>query len=287
MVNRDTNMNRSNEVEDIDLEARLRIYMPAMFRLLKDNNLNGKQWRNLHKRFLEVHAERIRKYKENENYLLIEANFFDLISSAINGHKPAIRLVGYFDVLYKALNKTLNEDEKKLIRTTDYNSLINMDHKFRNFIGELAVLLNALEGRRYNLVGIERDKIGGGKKADFTLLDIASGKEELVEVVNIHLDEEQFLEENITSKITKKIKEKTEERVDFKEFTLVPVIWAPVSVLKVLADLYKSGNGPKFHNVHQPVAYCVFEAPDGQPVYRFANIATLFPEGRILVQWLD
>ena len=140
----------------VDLESRLKQYMPAMFLLLAEKNLKAQQWRNLNKRFVEEHNRRVDEYARNNDYLLVEANLYDLINAVFGGDKSALHLVGYIDVLFKALDKNLLPQEKAMVRNTIYNALINFDHKFRNFIGELAVLNNAVEGRRYSLSAIEK-----------------------------------------------------------------------------------------------------------------------------------
>jgi len=280
-------MEEEDKVIEIDLEQHLRIHMPAMFRLLADRNLKKAQWKKLNKRFIEEHNKRTALYKTNNDYLQVEANFFDLITSTIRGKQSAFRLIGYFDVLFKALDKNLLPDEKLMIRDTLYNALINLDHKFRNFIGELAVLNSAVDKRRYSLVGIEKDFIAQKKTADFTLFDNTTKKKELVEVVNIHLDDSRYLKETLTEKITNKVADKSCNTSDHSPFTLVPVIWAPVSVLQDLEKLYKSGNGVVISGVSEPCAYCNFTGPDNFPVYRFCSISTLFPQGEILVEWVD
>lgn len=276
----------SNEIK-VDLETRLKLYMPALFRLLGDDNLNSRQWKKLNNKFIKEYNRRKSLYEANNNYLLVEANIYDLISSMLSGNKSAFRLIGYFDILFKGLDNNLLAEEKRLIRDTLYDTLINLDHTFRNFIGELSVLLNLVDQRRYGLLGIEKDFIAGRKTADFTVLDNTTNTIELVEVVNIHFDQSKYLKENLTQKISNKIVDKTQNSESFKPFTLVPVIWAPVEVLKEIATLYKTDVSMKIPGSHEPLAYCVFEDPNGHPVYRFAHISTLFPDGQITVQWVD
>ena len=271
----------------VDLEQRLRLYMPAMFRLLSDRNLKAIQWRRLNKKFVEEHKKRKLLYEANNNYLRIEANFYDLINATINGDQSAFRLVGYFDILFKGLDNNLLPLEKVMVRDTVYFALINFDHKFRNFIGELSVLLNAVENRRYSLLGIEKDIIANNNTADFTLLDNATGAKELAEVVNIHLDDSNYLKENLVNKIEKKLEEKTNKLVHFAPFSLIPIIWAPWEVLKDIATLYKSGDVITINGVVEPVAYCAFCDSNNRPIYRFGPISTLFPKGDIFVKWVD
>ena len=280
-------MEDNRKVVEVDLEQRLRLYMPAMFRLLADRNLKKAHWKKLSKKFVAEHYKRAALYEANNNYLLVEANFFDLINATIRGEKSAFRLVGYFDILFKALDKNLLSGEKIMVRDTLYNALINLDHKFRNFIGELAVLCNAVDKRRYSLLGVEKDFIAQNKTADFTLLDNNTGETELLEVVNIHLDDSIYLKETLVTKLTGKLADKTCNSSSHKPFTLVPVIWAPVAVLQDLRQLYKSGNGVVINGVNEPVAYCAFSGPNDLPIYRFCPISSLFPEGQIFVEWVE
>jgi len=272
---------------EVNLEQGLRAYMPAMFRVLGNGNLKKGQWRNLNKKFVEEYNKRKALFHANNNYLLIEANLFDLINATLRGDESAFRLVGLLDILFKGLGKHLLEDEKIMVRDTIYATLINFDHKFRNFVGELLVLLNAVENRRYTLLGVEIDFIANNNTADFTLLDGSTGNKELVEVVNIHFDDANYLKETLENKIRDKVDKKTGGRADYKSFTLAPVIWAPWKVLKEIGELYKTGNGVVMDAVNEPLAYCFFSGPNDIPVYRFGKISTLFPEGRILVNWVD
>jgi len=272
---------------EVDLEQQLQFYMPSMFRLLADRNLKKRQWKKLNKKFVDEHYKRVSLYETNNNYLLVEANFYDLINATMRGEKSAYSLVGYFDILFKALDKNLLPEEKVMVRDTIYSTLIHFDHQFRNFIGELAVLCNAVDKRRYSLLGVEKDTIAQNKTADFTLLDNNTGKKELVEVVNIHLDNSNYLKETLINKLTEKFADKTCNSSDYKRFTLVPVIWAPVAVLQDLRELYKSGNGVAINDINEPVAYCAFSGPNDLPIYRFCPISSLFPEGQIFVEWID
>ena len=281
-----TSENTPDEIE-VDLEQRLRLYMPSMFRVLGYGNLKKGQWRNLNKKFVEEHLKRKALYEANNNYLLVEANLFDLINATLKGNESAFRLVGLLDILFKGLGNHLLLEEKVMIRDTIYAALINFDHKFRNFIGELLVLLNAVENRRYSLVGVESDKIAKNNSADLTLLDNSTGEKELVEVVNIHFDNSDYLKETLNFKIKDKMVKKTGGSSDFKPFTLAPVIWAPWEVLKDIGELYKSGNGVVMDNVNEPVSYCFFSGSNDMPIFRFGKVSTLFPEGEIYVNWVD
>ena len=277
----------NNKPFEVDLEPKLRLYMPAMFRVLDNGNLKKGQWRNLNKRFVEEYYKRKELYAANNNYLRMESNFFDLIDATLRGEEEAFRLVGLFDILFKGLGSHLLVTEKIMVRDTIYSTLINFDHKCRNFIGELLVLLNAIENRRYSLIGVEIDFIAQNNTADFTLLYNSTGEKVLVEVVNIHLDNSDYLTETLNNKIKEKIEKKTGGNSDFKPFTLAPVIWAPFEVLKEIAALYKSGNGVEMDGVNEPLAYWFFSVPNGMPIYRFGKVSTLFPEGNIFVKWVD
>lgn len=271
---------------EIDLEQRLRMYMPSMFRLLGTGNLSKRKWKKINQKFIEVYNERTEDYKSNNNHLQVKANLYDLIISMIKGNASAARLLGYFDVLFKSLDNNLAVEQKPLVRNSLFNVLVEMDHNFRNYIGELSVLNNILEGGKYKLLGIESDIISQNKTADFTLEDDLCNKE-LVEVLNIHIDSSEYINETLQSKIEEKVGKKTSAEDSYNEFTLVPVIWAPVNVLQDIATLYKSGLGFKMNYVHEPLAYCVFSDPNNLLIYRFCSVSRLFPDGQILVKWVD
>ncbi len=277
-----------NEIDpiELDLEQRLGLYMPAMFRLLVDNNLEQWQWDNLNKKFLDTQNKRITSQKTINKPLIIESNLYDLINATFRGNKSAFRFVSYVDILFKHLGNNLLPEEKRMIKDTLYNTLISHDHQFRNYIGELSILNKAVEKRTYSLIGAERDIIAHGTTADFTLLNNQSGKTELFEVVNIHFNSSEKLKGRLFRKVKEKIKEKTCKQIDYSPFTLIPVLWAEWKILKELEQLYKSGSGVEIEGVNEPLAWCVFEDEKDGIFHRFMPIKQLFPEGRILVTWV-
>jgi hypothetical protein len=268
----------------IDLENRLKSYMPSIFELLEGHNLSRKQWKKLNKNFINKFNERKKSYTANNDYLLVEANMFDIISGAIDRNESALRLLGFFNVLFERLSKNLSKDEKSKIRDTIFNILVNLDHKYRNFIGELAVLNSLLENTTQTLIGVESDIISKKNTADYTIGKRGNSEIELVEIVNIHIDEADInLNEILTQKITNKLNEKTNCDANHEVFTLVPVIWAPVVDLQRVESLYKSGERIDIPNVSEPFAYCCFYTPANLPIYRFCRITTLFTKNEIEV----
>lgn len=109
-------------------------------------------------------------------------------------------------------------------------------------------------------------------------MDNNTGEQELVEVVNIHLDDANYLKENLVNRIEKKLLEKTSGKADYPRFTLVPVIWSPWEVLKDIEAHHKSGNGIATNGVVEPMAYCAFSGPNDLPLVaacrHFSSLAT-------------
>jgi len=272
----------SNDMQ-VDLHTNLRRYMPAMFRLLMEDGLSQDKWDNLNRKFVSTYQKRIALQTKSKKPLIVEANLYDLISSTFHNDKSALRFVGYIDIIFKLLGNNLFPEEKLMVTETLYNVLVSHDHQFRNYIGELSVLNKAIEKRTYNLIGVERDSIAQGTTADFTLLNNQTGKTELFEVVNIHLNNSQ----KIKGRLFRKIKEKTCKQANYTPFTLIPVLWAEWKILKEVEQLYITGNGVEMEGVNEPFAFCAFSDENNKPIYRFMPIKKLFPEGRILVNWIS
>lgn len=80
----------------IDLKNRLSEYIPILFEFLGDETIS---WSKINSQFMKNLDSRKRLYAANDNYLLIEASFYDIISEGINGNKSALRIFSFINKL--------------------------------------------------------------------------------------------------------------------------------------------------------------------------------------------
>ncbi len=211
----------------------------------------------------------------------IPASFYNIISSAIAKEEQAIRLLDYIQKLFEELTDILDKEEKLLIRANIYGFLTNMDLKYLNFLGELAVLHRLKKTSPLKLIGTEVpvDPMNkNGSKIDFLILNSQTKKEELVEVINIHLTERNISSDDkieilLSQKIIEKLSKKGLNR--HRKFFLVPVLWGQWDEIKVVKEYY-SIHKPEFPNTIIPSCFVTFTDPNGARVHRFGTIDTIF-----------
>ena len=269
--------------QTIDLENKLPIYLPGLLELLNNKTFRPHEWRKINTN-LEKHLSERRQTIIRNNYLKVETNIYDIIIGVIEGKTSPYSYFQYLYILFKRLTKNLTIEERKKLRPTLYSVLINLDHKYRNFIGELSVLNNIRESNKdYRLIKVDKDIIVDEKKADFTFEHIYTKELELFEVVNIHAYETVAgfdLKRFVIGKIQDKILAKTKGKSDYRPFKLVPVFWGQVEDMKRLNEIFKNEKVELPENVFEPLSLCSFDGPDF-PVHRFVKISELFTEGPI------
>jgi hypothetical protein len=246
-----------------DVEERLRIYFPSLFLLLKDKQFS---WGRVNKIFYEEYLNRKAEYEANNNYLRMQAGFFDIISASLNGRSDALNLFAFFDNLISELAFRIPDKQKNWLKTTLYNVFTNWDRNYLNFFGELAVLNNFLKAG-FTLGKIE-ERLSSGKEIDFAFFGLDQGKKVLIEIVNIHL--EIFENKNdiemvklYRQKIFEKLKEKTNGSLADMNFSLIPVVWGSHEELLRLYSLYNKGITIENLNVIEPNCYMCYTYETG------------------------
>ncbi len=271
--------------QKFDLENKFFIYLPGMLELINNKTFRPREWKKINTN-LEEHINDRRKIITRDNYLRAETNIYDIIIGVIEGKTSPYSYFQYLQILFKQLTKNLTVEERKKLRPTLYSVLINLDHKYRNFIGELSVLNNIRENNKnYRLIRVDKDIIVDEKKADFTFENVDTKEIELIEVVNIHAYEtpEGFdLKRFVVGKIEDKIRIKTSGKSDYRSFKLVPVFWGEIENMKKLNGIFKHEKVELADNVFEPLSLCSFVGPDF-PVHRFVKISELFTDGPIEV----
>lgn len=267
-----------------DIENKLRTYLPVFFELLNNNSFD---WVEVDKCFDRTAGKYMERHEKTKTTFQIEAALVIIIKrSQVDKEPDAIRLFEFIRNLFEQLADLTTPDEKKLIVPALFGLLTNVDMKYLNFLGELAVLcllkmrlpLTLLETERPLL--LDKPK---GPKIDFHLQNRDTGQEHLIEIVNIRLDEkntasddaiERLLDQKIRLKLLKKGIDKD------SSFLLFPVIWGGWDKVKRIADYYKQ-KSPKFENTAIPSSFVPFTEPSGKPVYKFGTIDTLFKNAAI------
>jgi hypothetical protein len=260
----------------VDIEPKLREYFPILFELLEGIKLD---WKRINTKFSETHLKRLTDYIRG-NRELVESNFFDVLTEDRKGNKKGTKMLLYFRILLEELSDNLSHDDKKKIKKTLYNLLIESDLNYLNYIGELSVLNLFLHKGIYKLHEIE-SPLGNGNGADFSLAPVDGGQFILIEVVNIRPqtfpETDALLKKFIEGKLQEKIDKKTKNDNAFLKFRLVPVIWASAKELEWTAKLLKSGITLDVRNITDPCAFCTFEEEEQNgTVFKFGSLFDLF-----------
>jgi hypothetical protein len=252
----------------------LKHYFPGIMSIADQINMD---WDNIDKLFSKE-IER-RKVEWTKGNTIIEASIYDIIVEVKKGNKSAVGLLDFFNKLFLELSGRLPLDENKLIKRNIRSVLTALNKEYLHFIGELAVLNNVLKSGSYILTGVEY-QLENKRSIDFNLKRTANGGRTLVEVYNIHLDEEKVSNEAeaiskfLNKRLTKKIAEKKANLTTDVEFFLVPVLWAGVESLRVYSEYFKT-HKMSINNVIEPVAYVTFSDGEGYYVHNFGNISNV------------
>jgi len=238
---------------EIDIEGNLETYLPSIFSLLDKEKIN---WIKISKQYQkELEYRKNKLFHLGEKEIVVEACLFDVITQVLKGHSKYLDLLRFFNEIFLNLKKKTSVEEKKLLKTTIYNLLINVDKNYLNFIGEMAIL-NNLKNDGYILVAIEyplNAESDNSKSVDFIIQK--GEKYTAIEVMNIHLpiiEEFNDVERSVTQKIRNKLN--TKQKGAKYQFILAPVLWGEYNVLKLINQYYEKNEFP-FNDVLFPMAY--------------------------------
>lgn len=258
------------------VKSNLQLFLPALVEMVGDSK--DFPWHKIDRLFSKKLQNRIIDFNNGKN--LIEATIYDIIIEAKKGNATAIGHLDFLNKLFEELSDNLSLSEKGLVKTNVKHMLITLDKNHRNYIGEIAVLNNLIKSKTYRLNGIET-KLPNGKSIDFKLEIIGKEKFLLVEVMNIHLEENRIddsacaIEKFLTDRFLQKIESKTMALTESIEFFLVPVIWGDWRNLKVYSDFFKA-KSIKLNNVIEPVSYLTYSDDKGYYEHHFKTISKLF-----------
>ena len=271
LFNERIQINKTNSTEintKFDIENRLRIYFPILFELLNSSKID---WRKVEQTFSKKYTQYKNRFDNANSAFPVEASFYNIITSSIKMEPGAILLLDFIQKLFEELTERLNEKEKKLIKPNIFGFLTNIDMKYLNFLGELAVLNHLKRALPIELVNTEEPLIPtkkNGTKIDFHFLNTDTNKKYLIEIVNIHLTESNTInDEAIGRLLHQKIGEKL-LKTGIKEsnvFQLIPILWGNWREIKAI-EIYFENMQPKFENTLMPVAYVPFTDQNGNMV---------------------
>lgn len=259
-----------------DLRKDVKTALPILFEFVPETD---RAW-GIANKLYRVEVEK--NYRKAANSIIeVEATLHDIIRKALKGDAQAARMLDFFKKLLEELTMYCSVEDGNKIRKTIREMLINMNHRYLNFFGEIAVLNNLMKTGDYYLDQVEARLLDSPKTIDFAIRKKESGKTLLVEVVNIHPDSDRI--ENIPGKLstylTGKIIQKRESKATATEFYLIPVIWAPYNDLKIYSDFLREHTLP-IPGLIEPAAYSTFVSKNDGAVFihRFGRLTTLFSD---------
>lgn len=259
------------------VKENLRLFIPSIVEFLDDQDFPwGKIERNFNK-----HIEK-RFVQAQNKPITVEANIYDIIIAFKQGRKEFIGLLIYFNRLFDELNKNLDKDSKKIVKTTIKNLLSSYNHSYLNFIGELSVLNNLIKSEMTDLIRCEKP-IDNNKSIDFEINFKTNAIKVLIEVINIHLDPQKTeddpvkIETFLRSKLMKKRNEKTKDS-SFEEIVhLIPVLWGSVEDLRIYKQFYMT-TGFSLPLTYEAMAYLAYSDDNDYYEHHFNCITKLFKE---------
>lgn len=273
---REINPVRGKKRFDLDVVGRLQQYFPVFFDLLGDNRLN---WKTVEK----VLAQKIEqwKLKAGGGTIRVEASFYKIITSSIEGNPQAVAHLDFIRKLFEELIQRLDNEERKLVVPALFGLLSNVDNKFWNFVGELLVLNNLKKRTQLKLQDVEVPAIPSrpdGPRIDFQFFDNEKVSILLVEVVNVHVHGcASWTDEQINHILPQKIEHKLNKTgiKSNQNFSLVPVFWGSFEDLMRVDSFYVS-RGINFQNTTEPTSFVSFSIGNGaQQTHMFGTIRSI------------
>jgi hypothetical protein len=279
---------KKEEKIEVDLENRLKLYVPDMFTLMGKQGFN---WSELNERYGEFLRDRKIKFRLNGNYLRDPVNFYDVTLRSVTSDDPVFQnYFVYINKVFRSLSTILTDDEKIMVNSIIRNLLRQFSRSYTHSLGELFVLNNVMKSEKYRLRKIEYEnpeepkiKNKKGKTIDFLFYSLELKQDILLEVMNVDLKEKTVIDSthlklHLERKISDKIKDKKKSFPKFN-FNIIPVLWGTSEELRVVYDMYKQGVGPNFDNVMEPFTYGYFyKESGGHSFYKFSPISTFYDE---------
>ncbi|HRN41038.1 MAG TPA: hypothetical protein PK649_03070 [Vicingus sp.] len=256
-------------------------YMPNLIKLLGNQNIS---WNDINKG-LQNHLANIREEIDvsNDSKVHKHTTFYSFITGHISGKQETVAEFNCFNQLFSTLYERLSKDELKHLHKMIKPVLTNFDYNFRNFIGELATLNAYKSTGKYTLLNIEEKVYSQNNvSADLYLKRNEDNKDFLVEIVNIHLEQQEIsnfdkLKCYLKSKIDKKIKE-TFFKSPKCDIYIQPVVWVKdIEQIKLVSEFYKR-NILNIENVFIPMTYLTYSIDNNSFEHRFEYVTTILDD---------
>jgi hypothetical protein len=270
------NINKTMKNKDFDLQYHLRSRFPILFTLLNKNAIN---WASVTKTFVKFVAEKKIQF-EKKGPFKQSASIYPIIIRSMQGDPDASRLLDFFQKLFEELDIVLSDTERGLIIDALQGVFSNMDFNYLNFIGELSVLNLYKRNSGFELLKTEAPvdaDVPKGITIDFLFRDHRENANRWIEVVNIHLNENNT---SSYSKIDQLLSDKIESKISAKAMRkhpyvyLIPVVWGQYIEINGVID-YLEHNKYEYFNSIMPTGFMTFTDQLGNKVHLFGTLDTL------------
>ena len=270
----------------------LQRFLPNIFLLL---NVEP-NWIKINSQINNDHQKRVTKWDEEHNdNVEVEPRFLHIYDYplyyvfhfAFNGRKDALNLLDYFNILFGEISKSVQKDSIKIVTPILHNFLKTINRDYIHYIGELAVLDSLMKTKQYHLGAVERvieknkptdaSHPRKGKSIDFCVTEIDGGKNYLVEVRNVHVDDKNPDVVKLRRKLNRKVNSKSKNQQDGIEFIVLPVLWVTKhTTLIIIENQIKKWDKFQVDNTFEPFAFFPFIDEVGGTVFKFNRISNLF-----------
>lgn len=258
------------------VKGNVAFYLPILFEFIPEND---SFWKEADKNFNSEIEWRRGEAEAAEGSIQAEITIFDVILLAKRGNGEGIRYLHFLRSMFDHLFNNLVSVERALVKRTFKTILKKLDFRYKDFVGELAVLNNMISTKKYRLEDVEAPLADSPKTIDFKVRDLNTNECHLVEVYNIHVDSDKVQPEpeRIKAFFTHRLTQKIASKETQMQFELVTVLWGGWRDLLVYSNYFKA-YAVHLVNVHEPMAYLTFsEVNDGSFFQnRFKKISRLF-----------
>jgi len=259
---------------EFDTKAFLKYHSPELFGVISETRIN---WTRLDNNFKDRFDKLVAKH-EAEGTARYEASIFEILMYSAQGRHDAVYVQNFFKETIKKLKTILSDRELGFVGDNIVGVITNLDMKYLNFIGELAVLVVIKEQTKWTLTGTEvKNEVE--KRIDFEF-ESDKGRKVKVEIVNIHLtreigEDDAEIEKFVTKRVEDKKMAKTNNYSTQVDFIIAPVIWGPIAELKKISN-YLKRNPWTIPMTLKPTAFMNFTDETGNMFQKFKDLETIF-----------
>lgn len=273
-------MDQPKKTPDFDVQSGLVDYLPSLSKMI-DAMPGNFGWAAINSNW-KSNWEILVTKQEKEGPLIQKLTLLKICANSTRGDKTDVHFLKFIDGIFKNLGEFLEVKDYGLIRENIYNFLL-FHENFLNYLGELAMLNCILLTKQYKLLATEYRVLDSGPSIDFLVLHIETNKKIPIEIVNITLEDQRFIDNAtiarfLRGKFENKLREKDLSGINY---TLVPVMW-PINTeenfnLERLINFYTETNF-QMDRVQTPYVHSSYNNPDGTPVDTFSSIFECYPK---------